>query len=123
MNKISDLEYLKLSKARRFGYKIASVLASIPGAVGRFFLAIWNGIRKIGLGIGKEFADLADTFRNGDLPARVSYVVMGFGNLCRGQILRGLLFLLFEKIRFIFRTAVRADDLLRRGRPLYTSSA
>ena len=39
------------------------------------------------------------------------------------QFLRQLLFLLFEKIRFILRTAVRADDLLRRGRPFHASSA
>ena len=96
MKKYSDLEYLKLSKGQRLRYKIARFFASIPVAIRNLFLAIWKGILKIGQGIGREISDLVSTFKNGDAPTRVSYVIMGFGNLCRGQILRGLLFLLFE---------------------------
>ncbi|MBR2604668.1 MAG: ABC transporter permease subunit [Clostridia bacterium] len=36
------------------------------------------------------------TFVNGDWKTRLSYVIMGFGNIARGQVLRGLLFLIFE---------------------------
>ena len=96
MKKYSDLEYLKLSKGQRLRYKIVRFFASIPVAIRNLFLAIWKGILKIGQGIGREISDLVSTFKNGDAPTRVSYVIMGFGNLCRGQILRGLLFLLFE---------------------------
>ncbi|MBQ6348435.1 MAG: ABC transporter permease subunit [Clostridia bacterium] len=38
------------------------------------------------------------TFVNGDWKTKLSYLVMGFGNIARGQVLRGLLFLLFEVV-------------------------
>ena len=41
------------------------------------------------------------TFKEGDWKTRSSFLVMGLGSIARGQVLRGLLFLLFE-IVFIF---------------------
>ncbi len=102
MKKLTDLEYLKLSRGQRILHKISSFFASIPAGIGHLFLSIGKGIGKIGTGIGNEFADLWNTFKNGDAPTRVSYLVMGFGNLCRGQILRGLLFLLFEIVFVVY---------------------
>ncbi|MBQ8074148.1 MAG: sugar ABC transporter permease [Clostridia bacterium] len=102
MIRYSDLEYLKLSKGKRFGYKIASFFASIPTALKNGLLAIWRFLGTVFRGIGSEIKDLVNTFKEGDLPTRVSYLVMGFGNLCRGQILRGLLFLLFEAVFILY---------------------
>ena len=96
MKRISDLEYLKLPRYRRLAYKVASFFASIPGAV-------WGLIKKIGLaiaslftGIGREISDIVSIFVHGSAPTKISYVVMGYGNMARGQWLRGILFLLFE---------------------------
>ena len=96
MKKYSDLEYLQLSKWRRFLYTLVCLIVGIPGG-------IWNGIKKIGLWfanagkrIAAEFVDIFLTFKNGDWKTRVSFLVMGFGSIARGQVLRGLLFLLME---------------------------
>ncbi len=98
MRKYSDLEYLRLPKWRRFLYALVCFLISIP-------VGLWNGIKTIGkflvntvLGIKNFFVDLVMTFVRGSWITKVSYVVMGFGNLARGQIMRGLLFLLFEGV-------------------------
>ena len=96
MRKYSDVEYLKLSKGKRFLYRFLSFFAGIPGALGRFFKKIGLGIKNVFLSIGNEFRDIFSTFVNGDWKTKLSYLVMGFGCLARGQILRGLLFLLFE---------------------------
>ncbi len=96
MKQYSDLEYLKLSRGQRLGYKVAHFFASIPGALKRGLLGIGNGIKKLGVGIGRNLAELVTTFRDGDGKTRLSYLIMGYGSLRRGQILRGLLFLLFE---------------------------
>ena len=101
MKKYSDLEFLKLSKGQKFLYKLGSFFAAIPRAIGRFLLAIVNFIKNIFITIGKELADLVATFKNGDWKTRGSYLVMGLGNIARGQVLRGVLFLLFELV-FIF---------------------
>ena len=98
MKKYSDLEYLRLSKWNKFTYRFLSFFASIP-------VAIWNGIKNIGLWFKKagltiagEAKDIVQTFIEGDWKTKLSYLVMGFGNIARGQVLRGLLFLLFEVV-------------------------
>ncbi len=101
MKTSSDLEYLKLPKWKRFFYALVCFLVSIP-------VGIWGGIKKGGKAIAGFFvkikeicADILFTFVRGDWKTKVSYLVMGFGNIARGQILRGLLFLLLECV-FIF---------------------
>ncbi len=64
--------------------------------IGDFFKKIFDGIKRFFLSIGNEFKDIITTFINGDWKTKLSYLVMGFGCLARGQILRGILFLLFE---------------------------
>ena len=101
MKRYSDLEFLKLSKGQKFLYKLTSFFASIPRAIGGIFLAIGRFFRDLGLGIAEEFSDIFTTFKEGDWKTRASFLVMGLGSMARGQVLRGLLFLLFE-IVFIF---------------------
>ena len=98
MKKYSDLEYLRLPKWHRFLYTLLCLIVGIP-------TGIWNGIKNIGKFIAKfcksvanEFTDIFLTFKNGDWKTRVSFFVMGFGNIARGQVMRGLLFLLMEVV-------------------------
>ena len=70
--------------------------------IGVFFSNIGKKIAKFFVGIGKGIADIVKTFIHGDWKTKISYVVMGFGNITRGQILRGLLFLLFEIVFIIY---------------------
>ncbi len=101
MKKYSDLEFLKLSRGQKFLYKTGSFFASIPRACLNLILKIGNGIKDFFTAVGGEFADIFLTFKNGDWKTKLSYIFMGFGNIARGQVLRGLLFLLFEAV-FIF---------------------
>ena len=96
MTRYSDLEYLKLSKGQRFLYKLALFFCSIPTFFKNLGLKILGFFKSLGLSIAKEFKFLTETFKNGSAPTKISYVVMGFGNIARGQVLRGILFLLFE---------------------------
>ena len=98
MTKYSDLEYLRLSKWQRFLYKIRLFFCSIPTFFKNLGLKILEFFKKLGLGIKNEISDLVSTFVNGDWKTKTSYLVMGFGSIARGQILRGILFLLFEII-------------------------
>ncbi len=98
MKHYSDLEYLKLSKWQRFGYRVASFFAGIPKAIWNFIKRIGLLLKTIALVVANEAKDIWSTFVQGDWKTKVSYLVMGFGCLARGQILRGLLFLLFELV-------------------------
>ena len=96
MKHYSDLEFLRLSKGQRITYKLGAFFGGIPRAIGNLFVKIGQLIKKGAQTVVRECKDVASTFVNGDWKTKTSYLVMGFGSLARGQILRGLLFLLFE---------------------------
>ena len=98
MKKYTDLEYLRLSKWERFQYKFLSFFAAIPMAIWHAICKIGNWFKKAGLAIGNEAKDIVQTFIQGDWKTKLSYLIMGFGSIARGQVLRGLLFLLFEVV-------------------------
>ena len=98
MKRLNDLEYLKLNKLQAFIYKLKLFLCAIPEffanlgrSIGRFFVGC-------GVGIKDEFVDIGSTFKRGNLAVKLSFFIFGLGNLYYGQILRGILFLLFELI-------------------------
>lgn len=69
---------------------------------GDFIKKIGNGIAGFFKPIGNEFKDIAETFIHGDWKTKVSYFVMGFGSIARGQVLRGVLFLIFEIVFIVY---------------------
>ena len=87
---------LRLSKWERLTYKLMKRILGIPAAIGRLFAKIGKGCVNLVKRIGAEIKDIVTTFVHGDWKTKLSYLVMGFGNIARGQVLRGLLFLLFE---------------------------
>ena len=42
MTQLSDLEFLKLSKGQKFGYRLGRFFTGIPKAIGNFFLMAMN---------------------------------------------------------------------------------
>ena len=46
--------------------------------------------------IKDEFVEIFNTFKKGNWAVKLSFVIFGFGNLYYGQIMRGILFLVFE---------------------------
>ena len=102
MKQYTDLELLKMSKPKRAGYKFTSFFASIPGKLKNLGIKIGRFFKNLGIGIWHWIRDLGLTFVHGDWKTKVSYFVMGFGNIARKQILRGILFLAFEVIFIIY---------------------
>ena len=96
-----SLEFLRLSKGKKRNYKVGERFSKIPGQLWNLLKSIGRFFKNAVLGVGHTFKDLFRTFKNGDYKTRLSYVFMGFGNIARGQVLRGVLFLLFEAV-FIF---------------------
>ena len=115
MKEYSGLEILRLSKWQRLLYKIAAFFAAIPRAVAGLFKRIWGGVRNAGARIGGECGDIGRTFVRGDWKTKVSYFVMGFGNMARGQVLRGLMFLLFEAVFIFYMVTTGAHWLSQLG--------
>ena len=105
MAQLTDLEYLKLNKFQRFGLKFTAFFKAIPSWFKNLGLKIWAFLKNLFWGIVNFFKNLGLTFWYGDWKTKVSYFVMGFGSVMRGQWLRGILFFLFEVIFIVYMVA------------------
>ncbi len=98
MKKLNDLEYLKLSKFQALIYNLKLFIWAIPGWLLNLLKIIWGGIKSAALAVKNEFLDIGRTFKNGNWAVKLSFFIFGAGNLYYGQILRGILFLVFELV-------------------------
>ena len=99
MKKLNSLEYLKLSKWDAFWYNFGLFfLSTLPLWFKGLALKIWGGFKGFLEGVKDGCVDIATTFTKGNWAVKLSFLIFGFGNLYYGQILRGILFLLFEII-------------------------
>ncbi len=96
MNKLKDLDYLKLNRSQLFIYKIKLFLAAIPNVFKNLGRAVTAAVKRLALGLYNGVLDIGSTFKRGNAAVRLSFVIFGLGNLYYGQILRGILFMLFE---------------------------
>lgn len=69
--------------------------------VGNFFKTAGNAFANFFKWIGADIKDIGVTFASGDWKTRISYVILGFGQLMRKQFARGIAFLLLE-LAFIY---------------------
>ena len=70
--------------------------------VAEFFKKVGKGIAGFFKKIYEEGKDIITTFIHGDWKTKLSYLVMGFGSIARGQVLRGVLFLVFEIVFIVY---------------------
>ena len=72
MTKLSDLQYLKLTKPQRLWYNLALFFLGIP----HWFVNLGHGIlgffKKIGLSIKNFFVDIGTTFVKGNWAVKLS---------------------------------------------------
>ena len=101
VKKLTRSEYFKLNAVQKILYNIYLFFCAIPPILASIGKAIWGGIKGFCKGIKNEIVDTVKTFGKGTWQTKVSYLIMGFGNLSRGQIFRGLMFLVLEVV-FIF---------------------
>ncbi|MBO7698245.1 MAG: hypothetical protein J6S38_04315, partial [Erysipelotrichaceae bacterium] len=99
---ISDLDLLKLNKTQLFLYRLIHFFKGIPGWFVDLFKSIGNAIKGFFNWLKNDITDLINTFVKGDIKTKLSFLIMGFGSITRGQVLRGLLFLLFEVVFIVY---------------------
>ncbi len=105
MRVLTDLEYLKLTRIQKIGYRILLFFYLIPSRFGKLAKKVGEKIKNLALKIWSELKDIVNTFIHGSWITKLSYVFMGFGNLMRGQVVRGILFFIFE-LAFILYMAL-----------------
>ena len=115
MKRLTDLEYLKLNKFQAFWYNTKVFFCAIPAWFLSLFVAIGKFFVKCGCAIRDEAVDIYTTFTKGNWAVKLSFLLFGFGNLYYGQVMRGLLFLLFEVV-FIAYMAMPSGGLYWLGK-------
>ena len=90
------LDYVQMTKGQRFAYKFTSFFKGIPGAIVKLFATIGYFIKKFFVSIGMFFRNYGMRFAKGDAGTKLSYIVMGAGNMMHKQFMKGLIFLATE---------------------------
>ena len=97
-----DLDFLKMTPMQKVVFRLRRGLRRFPGFLWEMLKklprAVWNGLRAVFTAL----SELWYGFRDGDAKTRLSYLVMGVSQLSRGQIVRGLLYLLFEIVYLLY---------------------
>lgn len=100
MKRLNDLDYLKLSKFQAFLYNLRLFFCAIPMWFKKLGLGIAGFFKNCGIAIKNEILDIITTFTQGNWAVKLSFLIFGFGNFYYGQIMRGILFLVFEIVFF-----------------------
>lgn len=96
------IEYKSLSPVQKVIYKVKEFFSLLPGRVKAFFAAIGKFFKNLFIGIGTGVKGYGSRFANGDIATKLSYIVMGFGNFTRGQVGKGLMFLILEILYIVY---------------------
>ena len=90
------IDYMQLNPFQKFGYNFTQFFKKLPGNIVRFFKFLGRAIVHFFVAIGKGFAGYGKRFVKGDIFVKLSYLIFGVSNMVRGQIIKGLIFLLTE---------------------------
>ena len=102
MRRLSEVEYLGLSPARRKGYKFMESFADLPGKAKQTGKNIPHKLGGFFKMIGGGFKEIGRIFVEGDIKTKLSFFIMGFGQFFRRQIGRGIIFLCMEVLFILF---------------------
>ena len=91
-----DLEYLKMTAPRRLLYRAGGLARRLPRRALSVLLLLPRAVLRAVLSILRVLRELWRGFLEGSTRTRLSFLLMGLGPLLSGQIVRGLLYLLFQ---------------------------
>ena len=93
---MADLEYLSLNKTMRYAYRFKHGFINAGHSISNFFKSLPYKFKNTFIKIGNNISEIKDAFVYGDIKTKLSFFIFGFGNLANGQIVRGLLYFIFE---------------------------
>lgn len=80
---------------------IQKIFSSILKSIKSFGYGIYRGLKRFVLGVKKSAVHFGKRFMDGSVFTKISHFIMGFGQLARRQIAKGILYLLIQ-VGFIF---------------------
>lgn len=106
-----NYDYFKLTLPQKIVYKIKKFFKNFGRNIRNFFVNIGKKCGGCFVGIGNKFKEFGLNFWQGDALTKASYFVMGLSHIFRGQIVRGIVYLLIE-VAFILYMALFGGNYL-----------
>lgn len=94
-----------MNTLQRVGYRFWNGIKSIPRVGVNLFVQMGKGFAGFFMRIWHTLCEMGDALKNGDWRTRLSFLFMGFGCIFRGQIIKGLLYLLAEILFIVYMTS------------------
>ena len=88
--------YFLMNPFQKFFCKTGRAIKNLPGNTVRFFKRVGLGIAGFFKGIAGGFKSYFVNFAKGNAATKGSYLIMGLGHVTRGQVAKGLIYLLIE---------------------------
>jgi arabinogalactan oligomer/maltooligosaccharide transport system permease protein len=109
------IDYVQLNPFQKFWYHFKNFFIALPSNIVKIFKAIGRFFKRLFVGIGKGVAGYFSRFVKGDWATKLSYIIMGFGNMMKGQIIKGLIFLATEVAFIAFMIFFGANKIYNLG--------
>lgn len=112
---MTQIEYLSLSGFQRFFYNIGHFFVKIPEKNASFCSKLPSKLSNLGQKLISPVETVKDAAVYGDWRTRLSFLIMGFGQMTRHQIIRGCLYFAYEVFFIIFMVLAGAKNLSALG--------
>ena len=94
--------YFLMNPFQKFFHKTRKAIVGFPAAFVGFFAKLGKGIANCFIRLGKGIKDYCVGFVKGNALTKGSYAIMGLGHMGRGQVGKGLIFLLVEILFILY---------------------
>ena len=112
---MTTIQYLSLTKFERFLVKFGEFFRNLGRGFLNFFKAIPNKLLRLWHKIISPFDTLVEAFKKGSWGVRTNFLVMGFYQITHHQIIRGVLYLIFEVVFIWFMIGTGVPYLAKLG--------
>lgn len=112
---MTNLDYYVLPWYQKFFVKIGMFFAGVGKSIARFICSIPKAIAGFFRMIGRGFSWYGKTLVSGSIGTKLSYLIMGAGNILRGQIIKGLIFLATECAYIWFMVTSGWSNIMKLG--------
>lgn len=112
---MTQIEYLSMPGPKRRIYNFGQFFVKLPNKLVSWASKLPSKLMRAGEKVVSPIINLKDAAVYGDWKTRLSFLVMGFGQMTRRQILRGTFYFLYEIFFFIFLGMVGVKNLSALG--------
>lgn len=120
---MTDLTYYKLTFFQRIGYRIKRFFKNLPTRFKNFWVRLGKRIANFFVSLYNSIVSFGKNFKDGDLFTKGSYILMGLGHVSRGQIVKGIIYMLIEGVFIAFLALFGGTYLVKFFQHFFTTGS